>query len=240
MRIGDGWFARSATASFPTIFRNVAEDVLGLPSKQVDRLLAASQTTGESLQRVRHRTLLARSSAGDDDGGDDGFHAPRQLAPRATSKQIRSPSGDSDLYPLSPSLICRGTLHPPDSPLAVLNTPIFIATDAHNPTTMPPFLPFFQHLPCLFTLDDFAAPSLLNQQQPVAGLARLAGGEPRSDWDGLPLGPFVFGFVDAMTAAKGDAFVGTPGSTFSRYVERVLYPYNVGRAQKAGVEGMEK
>lgn len=55
----------------------------------------------------------------------------------------------------------------------------------------------------------------------------MGSGEWVSEWDGRPLARHFFGLVDAVVAAKGDAFVGTPGSTFSEYAKSILHRHYV-------------
>ena len=243
LRMGDGIFAATADATFPVIFRNLVEDVLGLDGGEVDR-------------------LLARPGAGPDDDGGDGVRGskPRssvlQRQRQRRNRQLTHGDGDAapltrrseyvqpywpppTTLPLSRSLSCRGRLHPADSPLAPLNTPVFVATDARAPATLAPFAPFFAHLPCLFTLDDFASTSPLNNNEPVAELAALASDAWVSEWDGLPLARHFFGLADAMTAAKGDAFLGTPASTFSEYAKSILHNHYVTEWLERDTSGSE-
>jgi len=223
----------AAAEGLPVIFREVAQDLLGLPEDQVDRLLASSGVSSDAPRPDGRATLFVRGL----EASDYGALRPRELV---ETNQIWWPVTASTRRPMSSNLSCRGTLHPADSPLAALNTPIFIATDARHPASLPLFAPFYNHLPCIFTLDDFAQPTELNEQQPVAGLVRMAHGERKSDFDGLPLAPYLFGFLDAMVSAKGDAFVGTTRSTFSEYAGKVLHGFYAGewvRVAEADGEG---
>lgn len=109
----------------------------------------------------------------------------------------------------SPSLACRGQVH--QSPkLKRLNTPLFVSTDAKNALTHPSMALFLQTFPCTFFLSDFASE--------MAPLGRL-----QSGYDGLMLKDFLVPFLDAMVVGKAWAVAGTELSTFSRFVEDVLW-----------------
>ena len=231
LRFGDRAFTKAAPETFPEIFRQLAEGVLGVDPKAVGRLLDKSAKAAAKMesQQERHARLAARSNitdeANDDEADDDEADEPPERLVRRRSAHDRAwwPLPASSRQPLSANMTCPGKLHPASSPLAALNTPVFLATDARQPAALSPFLPFMQHLPCLFTLDDFAAPSARNGGQPVAGLAAMRAGASQSEWDGLGLDGFLFGFLDAVVAAKGDAIVGTPKSTFSGYAKGLLH-----------------
>ncbi|KAF9070863.1 hypothetical protein BDP27DRAFT_1323131 [Rhodocollybia butyracea] len=116
---------------------------------------------------------------------------------------------------LGSRLQCRGGDHT-QAHLLPLNTPLFIATDAKDPTTNPHLALFFNTFPCAFHLGDFAEHlTILNQLE--------------NHLDGVKLKSFLLPFLDAMIVGKAAVAVGTPGSTFSTYVTDVLWPkyYNL-------------
>jgi hypothetical protein len=107
------------------------------------------------------------------------------------------------------SLQCRHRTHSVPH-LTPLNTPLFISTDAKEPLTNPLLSAFLRTFPCTFFLNDFASHAI--------ALDRL-----QSGYDGLMLKPFLEPFLDAMVVGKAWVAVGTEGSTFSRFVEDVLW-----------------
>ncbi|KAG0268374.1 hypothetical protein DFQ27_006866 [Actinomortierella ambigua] len=96
-----------------------------------------------------------------------------------------------------------------------IQTPIFLATDAHNPRGNPIFGNLFATFDCLFTLDDF--------REELEELEQF-----RNPDDGVRLAPFLIPMIDAMVVAKAGAFFGTPMSTFSNYITRQLRPAYTG------------
>lgn len=123
----------------------------------------------------------------------------------------RDPLRGSPARGLAPHLRCRGPLHDatthPD--LALLNTPLYIATDSRRPLTDPHLAAFLKWFPCTFVLGDFASQGDVNEQ-PVLDLVQLASSSSasqspdanapnpwRSDWDGSDLGRFLLPFLEA-------------------------------------------
>ncbi|KAI0055487.1 hypothetical protein BV25DRAFT_1833133 [Artomyces pyxidatus] len=110
----------------------------------------------------------------------------------------------SSFSPLAP---CPRSLHTaPD--LLRLNIPLFISTDSPDPRTDPMLQRFLLTFPCTFFLSDILSAEL-------DGLV--------SAYDGVPLKGFLLPFVDALVVGGAWAVVGTEGSTFSTYVEDVLW-----------------
>ncbi|KAI0270463.1 hypothetical protein BC834DRAFT_967251 [Gloeopeniophorella convolvens] len=110
--------------------------------------------------------------------------------------------------PAATGLKCPGRAHA-DPALAPLNAPLFVATDAADARALAPLRAAF---PCMFVLRDFA------RVPAVRALGALA-----SAHDGVPLAPFLAPLLDASVAARGRMVAGTAGSTFSTYVEDVLW-----------------
>jgi hypothetical protein len=106
-------------------------------------------------------------------------------------------------------LRCRTGLHT-QSFLLRLNTPVFISTDVVEPTVHPLLQGFLRTFPCTFYLSDFPAD--------IAPLERLKNAD-----DGIMLSDFLLSFVDAMVVAHASTFVGTEKSTFSRFIQDVLW-----------------
>ena len=116
-------------------------------------------------------------------------------------------TGDADLTK------CRELHREPD--LERLNVPLFIATDSRNPHTDERFGLFRQTFPCLFFLGDFP-----EEVGPIAGI--------RDPISGVVIGDMLVPFLDAMVVARAARVVGTPHSTFSWYVQDVLWRLNHG------------
>lgn len=246
LRVGDGVFARTAGETFPGIFREVAEGVLGVGPVEVDELLTTSAKAVDKMEAAQEKErleelkeeerkeqqqqdsrLLARGF--DDEAGksEDDATPPAPALARRSTDQSWWPRPPSSVLPLSANTTCHLPLHPANSPLAPLNTPIFLATDARDPHLLSPFLPFLTHLPCLFTLADFASPTPQNNNDTISALADMMGGGRVSEWDGVAVGGWLIGLLDAVVAAKGDAMVGTPRSTFSGYAKGILHEHFV-------------
>ncbi|KAF9564770.1 hypothetical protein CPC08DRAFT_787345 [Agrocybe pediades] len=91
-----------------------------------------------------------------------------------------------------------------------LNIPLYIATDMDAPEDNPLLHILRKTFPCHFVLGDF---------KEIAPLKNL-----ESPLDGVNLYTFSLPFVDAVVLGKARNVVGTEGSTFSKYVEGVLWP----------------
>ncbi|PVG04184.1 hypothetical protein CPB86DRAFT_842861 [Serendipita vermifera] len=92
-----------------------------------------------------------------------------------------------------------------------LSTPLFIATDARNPRLHPALSLFRSTFPCVWFISDF--PHILGKMKEIV-----------NPLDKTPMATFLAPFIDALVAARGASFIGTPESTFSRYIEEVLWP----------------
>ena len=108
----------------------------------------------------------------------------------------------------TPHIACRGTLHT-SSRLRFLNIPLFISTDAHDPASDPSFALFLRTFPCTFFLSDFPS--------------QTASLHLRNNYDGIQMRKFLIPFLDAMVVGKAREVVGTEGSTYSRFVQDVLW-----------------
>lgn len=105
-------------------------------------------------------------------------------------------------------LICAGKQHMAPE-LVSLNVPLFVATDVEDGLALAPLRATF---PCTILLRDLA------DVPEVRMLDRLVSGE-----DGVPLAPFLAPLLDAAIMGRAWAVVGTEGSTFSTYVEGLLW-----------------
>ena len=107
---------------------------------------------------------------------------------------------------------CFGSPHSRPERL-ILNTPIYIATDAKKPRTHLSLKLFLRTLPCTFFLADFEG-----ELSPLKTSGLLI-----NDDEGLRVDTFLLPFVDAMVASMGREALGTPHSTFSRFTVDVLH-----------------
>lgn len=125
----------------------------------------------------------------------------------------RAPLRGGPARPLATHLHCRGRLHDAAKKpaLALLNTPLYIATDSHHPVNDPHLAAFFRWFPCTFVLGDFARAGRVNER-PIEALAQLASRESdqdtsvskwTSDWDGSNLGNFLLPFLEAEVRFSG-------------------------------------
>ena len=109
---------------------------------------------------------------------------------------------------------CRGEPHT-DPDLERLNIPLFIATDSKDPHADEHLSLFRRTFPCVFFLGDFP--------QEVESIASI-----RDTISGMEIGSMLVPFLDAMVVARAARVVGTPHSTFSWYVQDVLWRVNHG------------
>lgn len=183
IRIGDGWFMSIAEENARLVWWRLLYGVLHF---SIDETLAL-----ESLIQVPP---------------DRNLHIPRGVS-------SLKPIAESLPSPLDPSisrLSCRSPRHTAPH-LSILNTPLYVATDAKDPANDPMLSLFMKTFPCIFFLGDFS--NSLEALNPL-----------RNGYDDIALKPFLVPFVDAMVASHGWKVVGTEGSTYSRFMEDVLWP----------------
>ncbi|KAF9970848.1 hypothetical protein BGZ73_006298 [Actinomortierella ambigua] len=137
----------------------------------------------------------------------------RRMSLKHWSASVASSAADAASYPQDQPRVEPASLGWQRS--QGLQTPIFLATDAHNPRANPIFANLFATFDCLFTLDDF--------REELEELEQF-----RNPEDGVRLAPFLIPMIDAMVVAKAGAFFGTPMSTFSNYIARQLRPAYTG------------
>ena len=109
---------------------------------------------------------------------------------------------------------CRGELYT-NLDLERLNAPLFIATDSKDPYTDEHLRLFRQTFPCLFFLSDFP-----REMEATTAI--------RDPIGGMEIGNMLVPFLDAMVVAEAARVVGTPHSTFSWYVQDMLWRVNHG------------
>ncbi|EFP88358.2 uncharacterized protein PGTG_14442 [Puccinia graminis f. sp. tritici CRL 75-36-700-3] len=111
-----------------------------------------------------------------------------------------------------PHVACRGPKHTKPN-LLKFNQPLFLATDSPLPQVEPALKTFFKAFPCTYLLNDFQLSSIND--------IRLS--EDHQAESDPAIGKLMIPFLDAMVAARATSFVGTPGSTFSDFVNNVLF-----------------
>lgn len=122
---------------------------------------------------------------------------------------------DHSIAPLLRLSQCYGTHHT-SSILEPLNIPLFVATDSLSPRSDPLLAPLRATFPCMFFLHDFPVQmSVLNRCM--------------NPDDGAQLLPFLMSVLDAMVLGRAQEVVGTEGSTFSTFVENILWRKYHGR-----------
>ena len=109
---------------------------------------------------------------------------------------------------------CTGKPHV-EPKLVPLNVPLFVATDVEDVLVV--LAPLRATFPCMVLLRDLA------EIPEVRMLDRLVSAD-----DGVRLGPFLAPLLEAAIVARGWAVVGTEGSTFSTYVEELLWRWEHG------------
>ncbi|KAG6812539.1 hypothetical protein H0H92_002308 [Tricholoma furcatifolium] len=129
-----------------------------------------------------------------------------QLELAMPSRDISSAS-DGLRARVSGSLSCQGQLHTDPHDLQ-LNTPIYVSTDVDRKNSA--LITFWRTFPCIFFISDFAnATSLLDELH-----------NPR---DGVKMKQSFLPFVDALVIGQARKVVGTKNSTFSTFVQDVLW-----------------
>ncbi|GAA5883454.1 hypothetical protein JCM16303_003805 [Sporobolomyces ruberrimus] len=225
------FFFRNAQSNMRAIFQNLAHSVLGIKTREVERMIRESSVPPQT--RLVRRTLVDTSSFWESDFEEEDpalslANAPiaqRSLIDR-TEIEPRAHSGRPS-RPLSPTLHCRKPLWPTkDKTLSRLNTPLYIATDSRSPSTEPSLKIFYDWFPCVFVLSDFITATPGVSDESVPALERLGKGGAKewiSDFDGSELGKFLFPFLEAEIAARAVETVGTKSSTFSGYTTGILH-----------------
>ncbi|RUS12674.1 hypothetical protein BC937DRAFT_87283, partial [Endogone sp. FLAS-F59071] len=92
---------------------------------------------------------------------------------------------------------------------------IYMATDAPQPSLNIQLKSLYQrYAPCIFTYGEFPYMDWLDVENKP---------ELRGAGDGINLRPFLEPIVDGIVAGLGSEVIGTPGSTFSAFIERLNY-----------------
>ncbi|KAG2172648.1 hypothetical protein INT44_002663 [Umbelopsis vinacea] len=91
---------------------------------------------------------------------------------------------------------------------------IYVATDAKDPRNRPELAPLFARFPCAKVLGDY-----IDLLTPLD--AELDTFQPPQS----TIIKFLIPLIDAMVAGNAKGFMGTPGSTFSNYIQRLHSAY---------------
>ncbi|KAH0825978.1 hypothetical protein J3R83DRAFT_7573 [Lanmaoa asiatica] len=210
VRVGDGRFQEGAQMNVRLVWWKLVRDVLGLDTQTA---LGLERDILSSMGRV----IAVNGDDRDNDDGDededmadmDATLGPPEIPPDMPSLRVPHPPLPPLPDKFSPRLSCRIRLHATPS-LRRLNVPLFIATDALDGLDNPLLAPLIRAFPCTFILGSFEAET-----------AHLEG--LRNGHDGVRLSTHLAPIVDALVMGGAWAVVGTEKSTFSRYVEDVLW-----------------
>jgi hypothetical protein len=93
---------------------------------------------------------------------------------------------------------------------------VFLATDAVQPRNNAKFRDLWKHLPCTFTLAE-----ILSDKDPLWSHMD----QYRTSHTGQSMRKYLIPLIDALVASQGEKFVGTKGSTFSGYINRLHKSY---------------
>lgn len=188
----------------PTVI-NQALDVIGRlggPSQFVTLHLRTGDGVFKAVMEQTFQQVRAQLNAGTvSDGQDEPLLAALQ--------EIESPADRLDaclkLQPPNPYVDSPFTLQSMNPRLRL----IYMATDAPDPRRSLHHL--YTEFPCLFSLSDF--PDVITQTLTASALSPFT-----EDQQPSRLGPLLFPLIDAEIASHGSIFVGTPKSTFSKYI----------------------
>jgi len=180
------------------------------------------------LTRALRYDLMDASALEQSFAGADAIAEPPVLTPDGPSLRTPHPPVPWPLpRKFSPRLPCRGALHTATS-LMHLNIPLFVSTDSPDPSADPLLALFLRTFPCTFFLSD-VLPALQRQLLRDYDLTNNSKyGSANIDhllnrYDGVPLKPFLLPFMDAMIVGNAWGISGTDDSTFSAFVEDVLW-----------------
>lgn len=182
IRLGDGLFKHQRHENTRLLWWHLVHGILNYTAEDALVLESAFLPHSDTVGRARTPPYLTKQPG-------------VQLPPPSPSTASRFP--------------CRGIRHTA-SRLFALNTPLYIATDAKDPTNDPTLSLFLRTFPCTFFLEDFP--------HQTAVLDTLV-----NEYDGIKLKPFLLSFLDSMVVAKAWRVVGTNGSTFSQFVQDALW-----------------
>lgn len=213
VRVGDGRFQKGARASVRLVWWKLVQDVLGLDTQTA---LGLEKRVLSTMGGTVAKNGDDRDNGYGEDEDEDGdmvdmneMLGPPEIPTDMPSLRVPHPPLPPLPDTFSPKLPCRNRLYTTPS-LRRLNVPLFIATDAPHGLDDPLLALLIHAFPCTFILESFGA-----QTAHLEGL--------RNENDGVRLAGYLAPTVDALVMGGAWAVVGTEGSTFSRYVEDVLW-----------------
>ncbi|CAG8485611.1 11657_t:CDS:2 [Funneliformis caledonium] len=211
IRVSDGFFMKTARKNIDLMYHTIINKYTNLTPEEVDKLEGGthdqdildddSVDLGDENPYNKMTNITKRD--GNQMVGSGGFNRKRAYMPELSNK----------INGFSNKVNCKSSLHPTDQGV---NTVIFIATDAASPRNNPLLFKFFNTFPCVFVLDDFG--------QDLIDIKYV-----RNAQDKTPLAKYLIPMLDSMISAKGFQFIGTPKSTFSKYIETTLFPIYAGK-----------
>ena len=197
LRSGDGKFKAQFENTVRYVWWNLLHQILGLP---VTIICDIEKLVNEAPSRSCQPTDTTNSKTSECEPESRCSSSPPKMAMNISN----TPSSRITI-----NINCHSPRHRKDG-YAMLNTPLYISTDIENPRTHPQLSILRQTFPCIFFLEDFP-----KEIEPLDHL--------RSPIDDVSLGPFLRPFVDALVVSKAVKVVGTEGSTFSRFIETILW-----------------
>ncbi|THH20184.1 hypothetical protein EW146_g1127 [Bondarzewia mesenterica] len=194
VRVGDGIFQELGQQHARTIWYNLVTRALGFNMKDAQ---IVEQRFGDPSMA---------------------FSEPPFLIPDAAAMRTPRPPHPPLPSSFKPCVPCHRPLHV-EHELAPFNIPLFISTDASDPHLSTILSLFHRSFPCTFFLSDLSSYAHSNWTLPaLSTLDSLV-----SAYDGVPLKSFLLPFLDAMIVSNAWDVVGTEGSTFSGFVQDILW-----------------
>ena len=193
LRSGDGKFRTESENTVRSVWWNLMHQVLGYPIAMVCDI---EKLVNEAPSRLCQPDTMNSNQQTSDCGSESKCSSPPEMGINIST----TPSS---------SIHCHSPRHRKHG-YEILNTPLYVSTDIESPRTHSQLSIFRQTFPCIFFLDDFPT-----EMEPLDQL--------KSPIDDVNLGPFLRPFVDALVVSKAVKVVGTEGSTFSRFIEDILW-----------------
>lgn len=196
LRSGDGKFKAVFEDTVRSIWWNLLHQVLGL---SVTMVCEIERLVNEPTSKVCEPDTMKFKWRAEGCGSGSGCSSPPKIGINISA----TPSS------MASSITCHFPRHRRHR-YQMLNTPLYVSTDIENPRTHPQLSIFRRTFPCILFLEDFP-----KEMEPLNQLS--------SPIDDVNLGSFLKPFVDALVVSKAIKVVGTEGSTFSRFIEDILY-----------------
>lgn len=209
IRVGDGLFKVRASIHIDDMYHNLVDNFTDLTVDQVAYYedYKHDQDRQENNEYEVRQLRDFKPFEGELDKPIQVNHPPQEVLAKHLGQE-------------PPERLSRSCQKPRDSVTGRFSkTVIYIATDAPSPRTNPLLRKIYTTFPCVFDLSDFS--------NDLHDLKRIQVTEEK-----VKLESYLIPMVDAVIAAQGHTFYGTPGSTFSSYIERQLHPVYTGKEIK--------